>query len=121
MSVRQKRVEERLFEVLRAAFFLEFGDDPRFVDVQITSVSVTPDFRIAHVNYLIGTVDSPRDADREREVAKDLVKVQGLMRRQVNAEIPLKYSPELHFQYDEGLLKRTKIDSILAELEREKK
>lgn len=115
MSTRVKRVEELLGQTLRELFLFQVSD-PRAKGIQLTTINMTPDLRLAHVNYIL---EGERDAKREADVAKALRKLSPFLRRQLTEKVLLKYSPELDFHYDEGFEKEQRIEKILHELENE--
>lgn len=103
---------------LRELFLLEVSD-PRLVGVEVTSVAITSDFRLAHVHYVIGGPGVARNADKETQALRGFKKVSPFLRHRLNDKVSLKYSPELEFHYDEGMEKGLRIERILRDLERE--
>lgn len=119
MSTRQKRVEEAMLHALRELFLFEVHD-PRITGTSITSVSMTPDLQLAHVNYVFGGPGNERDPVREALAAKGFLKVAPFLRHALAKKITLKYTPNLEFHYDEGLEKGLRVEQVLREIETEK-
>lgn len=118
MSTRVKRVEEVMTHALRELFLYEVND-PRLQGIDITSVQMTPDLRLAYVRFVIGGPGAPRDDAREREAVKGFQKVTPFLRHQLAEKIILKYSPDLKFFYDEGLEKEMRIERLLSDIKKE--
>jgi len=107
---RPARVGERIREEL-SLLLLRKVNDPGLAPVTVTEVSVTPDLRIAHVNYsaLVSTEERPA-------VAKALRRSSGFLRRELGHLLGLRYAPELQFHYDDSFDRGARIDAILREI-----
>ncbi|MFA6146939.1 MAG: 30S ribosome-binding factor RbfA [bacterium] len=107
---RPARVGERIREEL-SLLLLRKVNDPGLAPVTVTEVSVTPDLRIAHVNYsaLVAPEDRPA-------VAKALRRSSGFLRRELGHILGLRYAPELQFHYDDSFDRGARIDAILREI-----
>jgi len=107
---RPVRVGERIREEL-SLLLLRKVNDPGVAPVTVTEVSVTPDLRIAHVNYsaLVPTEERPA-------VAKALRRSSGFLRRELGHLLGLRYAPELQFHYDDSFDRGARIDAILRDL-----
>jgi ribosome-binding factor A len=79
--------------------------------VTVTEVSVTPDLRIAHVNYSALVPPEERPA-----VAKALRRSSGFLRRELGHLLGLRYAPELQFHYDDSFDRGARIDAILRDI-----
>jgi ribosome-binding factor A len=104
---RPARVGERIREEL-SILLLRKVRDPGLASVTITDVSVTPDLKIAHVNYsaLVGP-------EERKAVAQALRRSEGFLRRELGKVLGLRYAPELLFHYDDSFDRGARIDEIL--------
>jgi ribosome-binding factor A len=104
---RPVRVGERIREEL--SMILQFKvKDPGVAHVTITEVRVTPDLKLARVNYsVLGTEDERRLA------ARALRRCNGFMRSEVGHALNMRYAPELTFFHDDGFAKVARIDHLL--------
>ena len=107
---RSVRVGERIREEL-SLLLLRKVNDPGLAPVTVTEVSVTPDLRIAHVNYSALVAKEERPA-----VAKALRRSSGFLRRELGQLLGLRYAPELQFHYDDSFDRGARIDAILREI-----
>jgi ribosome-binding factor A len=107
---RPARVGERIREEL-SLLLLRKVNDPGLAPVTVTEVSVTPDLRIAHVNYSALVPKEERPA-----VAKALRRSSGFLRRELGHLLGLRYAPELQFHYDDSFDRGARIDAILREI-----
>jgi ribosome-binding factor A len=100
-------VGERIREEL--SMILQFKvKDPGVAHVTITEVRVTPDLKLARINYsVLGT-----DEDR-RLAARALRRCNGFMRSEVGHALDMRYAPELTFFHDDGFAKVARIDHLL--------
>ena len=104
---RPARVGERIREEL-STLLLRKVRDPGLASVTITDVSVTPDLKVAHVNYsaLVGP-------EERKAVAQALRRSAGFLRRELGKVLDLRYAPELQFHYDDSYDRGARIDEIL--------
>ena len=107
---RPARVSERIREEL-SLLLLRKVNDPGLAPVTVTEVSVTPDLRIAHVNYSALVPQEERPA-----VAKALRRSSGYLRRELGHLLGLRYAPELQFHYDDSFDRGARIDAILRDI-----
>ena len=107
---RPARVGERIREEL-SILLMRKVNDPGLAPVTVTEVSVTPDLRIAHVNY--SALVSPEERPA---VAKALRRSSGFLRRELGHLLGLRYAPELQFHYDNSFDRGARIDAILRGL-----
>jgi ribosome-binding factor A len=89
--------------------------DPGLSSVTVTEVSVTPDLKIAHVNYsaLVGP-------EERKAVAQALRRSSGFLRRELGKVLDLRYAPELQFHYDDSYDRGARIDELLRGISVEK-
>lgn len=104
---RPARVGERIREEL-SLLLQRKARDPGLSSVTITDVSVTPDLKIAHVNY--SALVAPEE---RRAVAQALRRSEGFLRRELGKVLELRYAPELQFHYDDSFDRGARIDEIL--------
>jgi ribosome-binding factor A len=104
---RPARVGERIREELSLLLQRKVRD-PGLSSVTITDVSVTPDLKIAHVNYsaLVGP-------EERKAVAQALRRSAGFLRRELGKVLDLRYAPDLQFHYDDSYDRGARIDEIL--------
>jgi ribosome-binding factor A len=85
--------------------------DPRVTHITITSVRLSPDLRVARVNFVpLGGHGDP-DA-----IIAGLSSATGYLRRELGRRVRLKYVPELNFHLDEDLDKAMGITALLDRL-----
>jgi len=104
---RPARVGERIREEI-SILLLNKARDPGLSGITVTEVSVTPDLRIAHVNYSALVAPEERPA-----VANALRRSSGFLRRELGHLLGLRYAPELMFHYDDSYDRGARIDAIL--------
>jgi ribosome-binding factor A len=85
--------------------------DPRIGFVTVTRVEVTPDLRTARVYVgVLGT-------EKQRQASlTGLKQASGFLRRALGQSLRLRYTPELVFQYDEGLDASDRVARLLEEI-----
>jgi ribosome-binding factor A len=107
---RPARVGERIREEL-SILLQRKVNDPGLSPVTITDVSITPDLKIAHVNYsaLVGP-------EERKAVARALRRAEGFLRRELGGALGLRHAPELHFHYDDSYDRGAHIDSLLKKI-----
>jgi len=111
---RPARVGERIREEL-SLLLQRKARDPGLAAVTVTDVSVTPDLKIAHVNY--SALVSPEE---RKGVAQALRRSEGFLRRELGKVLDLRYAPELQFHYDDSFDRGARIDAILKGITGEK-
>jgi ribosome-binding factor A len=98
-----ERIREELSTILQFKV-----KDPGVSRVTVTEVRVTPDLKLARVNYsVLGT------EEERREAARALRRCNGFLRKEVGRALDLRYSPELTFFHDDGFAKVARIDHLL--------
>ncbi len=110
-SQRQLRVGELIRRVLADALMRGEHHEPSLEGVSVTvgEVRLSPDLKVATVHVMpLGGQDTER-------VLEGLERAKGELRRRVNREVRLKYSPELRFRLDETFDKMDETRRILAE------
>ena len=85
--------------------------DPRIGFITVTGVKVSPDLRVAKVFYsMMGTGEAREETQRGLDAAK------GFVRREIAAQLKLRFSPEIFFTFDESVSEGDKIDRLLREV-----
>jgi len=108
------RRSDRLGEGIREEVARIIGGglkDPRIGFVTVTRVSLTSDLRTARVS--VGVLGDP--AQRTRTVA-GLRQAAGFMRRELGRRLQVRHTPELLFEYDEGLDATERVARLLEEV-----
>ena len=106
---RSRRVNAIIQEVL--AEEVERLTDPRIGLVSITGVNVAPDMRRATVFV------SALDQSRLEETIKGLTAAAPRLRAALGRQVHIKYTPELQFKPDGGIMEGERIEAILRELQ----
>lgn len=106
-TARMRRVNEVIREVLAAAIATDLKD-PRIGFVTITHVETSPDLRSArvYVSVLGGS------EDRERTLA-GLRSAHGFLQGRINAELRMKRTPTLSFEYDDSIERGARISELI--------
>lgn len=110
---RSERVSQQLHELLAACLLTTVGD-PRVSNVQITHVDLSPNLRFARIFYVLFG-DEERGFDKQVQAALD--RSIGLLKREVGAQLALKYIPDMEFKYDESIERARRIDELLSNLD----
>jgi ribosome-binding factor A len=107
MAYRQERLEKIIERELSSILLMDVKDD-RLKYVSITKVTLTKDYSIATIYYLVhGTPEQAEATGKTLEEAK------GFLRSEISKRIDLRKSPELRFKRDESLEYGSKIENIL--------
>jgi ribosome-binding factor A len=107
---RMRRVDEAMRAVLSDAIATDLKD-PRIGFVTVTSVKTSPDLRHASV-YVSVLGDEPT-----RQASIDgLRSAHGYLQRRVAAELILKHTPTLDFEYDPSVDHGMRITELLDEI-----
>ena len=89
--------------------------DPKLRDLHISRVELSDDLRHAKVYYTL-----PLGSDKTAAITKSLQKAKGFMRSHLAKQLNLRFTPDLHFWYDETVEKVEEIEKLLADLARER-
>jgi ribosome-binding factor A len=108
-----KRRPERLAEQIKEEVSMIIAgevEDPRVGFATITEARLSPDLRYAKIYVsVVGT---------EAEIRESLAALNHaarFVRRQLAAALRMKYTPELHFVYDETAASAARIEELLSE------
>jgi ribosome-binding factor A len=104
---RMRRVDEAVREVLSDAITKDLKD-PRVGFVTVTEVKTSPDLRHARVY-----VSVLGDEHARSETLAGLRSAHGFLQARVAAELPLKRTPTLTFEYDESIDRGMRISRLI--------
>jgi len=107
---RMRRVDEAVREVLSDAIARDL-QDPRVGFVTVTAVKTSPDLRHARVY-----VSVLGDEQTRTETLDGLKSAHGFLQGRVAAELTLKHTPMLTFQYDESVDRGMRITQLINEI-----
>ena len=110
---RMRRVDEAMRTVLSDAIAKDL-QDPRVGFVTVTGVKTSPDLRHARV-----FVSILGDLNAREESLTGLRSAHGFLQARVAAELRLKHTPTLTFQYDESVDRGMRISRLLDQHERD--
>lgn len=108
-SGRMRRVDEAVREVLSNSIATQL-QDPRVGFVTVTGVKTSPDLRHARVYVSVLGDERAREASLE-----GLRSAHGFLQGRVAAELSLKHTPTLAFEYDESIDRGMRISKLLEE------
>ena len=115
--MKKTRRTSRVGENVRDALVEVFRYDLKDVQLglsSITGVDVSPDLHLARV-FISGLRE-----DETKATIQELHRVRGKVRHFLGKRIRLRYTPELEFRYDDTPERGGRIESLLAELNRNK-
>jgi ribosome-binding factor A len=113
-SRRPERVSGLLQEAVSEILLREVKD-PRVEGVTLTGVETTPDLKLAKVYF-----STLRPENHETALA-GLKSAAGYIKRQISTRLQLRHTPELRFFYDTTLDKANRLESLLRQVEQEKR
>ena len=112
MSRRTERLGEEIREEVARMVTAELKD-PRIGFVTVTRVDLGPDLRQARI--FVGVLGT----EKQRQTSlTGLKQAAGFMRRALGQRLRLRHTPELVFQYDEGLEASDRVARLLDEIQR---
>jgi ribosome-binding factor A len=106
-SLRCRRVAESVKETLGRIVTQEMSD-PRLGFVTVTNVKVSPDLRQARV--FVSVLGA--EGDRSKALAA-LKHAAGFLKRRCGDELKLRFTPNLRFEFDEGIDKSIRVSELL--------
>ena len=114
MSRRTERLGEEIREEVARMISGELKD-PRIGFVTVTRVDLGPDLRQARI--FVGVLGT----EKQRQASLvGLKQASGFMRRALGQRLRLRHTPELLFQYDEGLDASDRVARLLSEINQPK-
>ncbi len=115
MSRRTEQVAEAIKEEVSGLIQRELRD-PRLGFVTVTRVEVSPDLKYAKIFFsVLG------DETSKQESLKVLKHASGFLRHELSHKMTIRYTPQLHFEFDVAMEHGDKIQRLLMELEQEEK
>jgi ribosome-binding factor A len=99
------QIREELADVIGAL------KDPRIGFVTVTRVSLTEDLRMARVG--VGVLGEPAQRDKTLE---GLRQAAGFVRRELGRRLRVRHTPEIVFEYDQGLDATDRVARLLDEI-----
>jgi ribosome-binding factor A len=117
-GTRVLRVERAVREELAALLAAEVRD-PGAAGAIVTRVEMSKDLRSARVHVRL--LEGGDDAAKRKALVDGLHRASGMLRSELTRRLQLRFAPEVRFMYDEGVDRSTRIESLLAEIEAEKK
>jgi len=114
-KIRTARVESAIKREIATAILLEVKD-PRIGFVSVTGVSLTKDYKIAHV-----FVSIMGDEKAKKKSLAGLKAGAGFFRHYIGENVRLQFTPEIIFEIDTTLDERARIDGLLQQIEESNK
>ena len=109
MTDRMRRVNESIREVLSEA--VGGLQDPRIGFVTVTAVQTSADLR--HARVFVSVLGSERKRERTLE---GLASAHGVLQARIAAELRMKRTPQLSFEYDPTVEHGVKMSQLIDEL-----
>jgi ribosome-binding factor A len=106
-----RRVDEAVRAVLSESISTQL-QDPRVGFVTVTGVKTSPDLRHARVYVSVLGDEAAREASLE-----GLRSAHGFLQSRLAAELVLKHTPALTFEYDESVVRGMRLSQLLDEVE----
>ena len=108
-TARMRRVDEAMRQVLGDALAQELKD-PRIGFVTVTDVKTSPDLRHARVYVSVLGSETEQDA-----TLAGLQSAHGFLQGRVAAELRLKHTPLIEFDYDETVDRAMRLSALMEE------
>ena len=109
-SHRQRRVADLIQKEL-ADLLQRDAHDPRFEQVSITAVDLTPDLKHARVYFsVLG------DESAVQEILRAFEKAAGYLRKKLAARVQLRHMPDLAFSFDNSLSEGDRIERLFRQI-----
>lgn len=111
-----KRIDRvgHLIQMELSQLVLHRMKDPRIGVVTILHVDVTPDLRSARVFYsVLGNEEQRKDTQTALE------KGSGFLQREIGSALQLRYTPKLHFVFDDSYDRGQEIDKVIRKIKSE--
>jgi ribosome-binding factor A len=88
--------------------------DPRLKNITINSVRMSPDLQLAKVYYSAMGTPAERLA-----VDKGLKQASGFVRRSLGEALKMRFTPVIHFYFDESIERAARISELIETVKRE--
>lgn len=109
---RSDRVADSIRQIL-ADVFMRRVPHHGLEGITVTAVHVTDDLQHARVYYRV--LDSEKRADAEKSLAES----KWMIRKELGHELHLKFTPDLHFEFDDSLEYGSRIEGLLKKVRTE--
>ncbi len=113
-EIRMKRIQDQVKRVLSEILEGKIND-PRLEGVYITDVSI--DRELDYANIYVSAIGGQ---DRSVDILSGLEKANGFIRFTLGQEVKLRAMPKLRFYWDETPDRVDRIESLLAEIRKER-
>ncbi len=113
-DIRLKKIQDQIHRVLTEILDTKVND-PRVEGVYVTDVSV--DRELDYANIYVSTLEG---SQRAEEILEGLENASGFIRYSLSQEVKLRVMPKLRFYWDETPEKVDRIESLLAEIRKER-
>jgi ribosome-binding factor A len=113
-SKRILQVGEQIREHIAMMLIRGELSDPRLKNITINAVRVSPDLQLAKVYYSVMGSDADRTA-----VDKGLKQASGFVRRSLGETLGMRYTPVVHFYYDESIVRAARISELIENIKQE--
>ncbi len=117
-STRVLRIAQGVREELASLLAGEVRD-PGAEGAVITRVEVAGDLRSARVHVRL--LEGGDDPARRKRLLASLTRAAGMLRREVGQRLSLRFAPELRFFYDDGTDNASRVEQLLAEIEKDRR
>ncbi|OVE81822.1 ribosome-binding factor A [bacterium K02(2017)] len=107
---RHDRLEEAYLRELISIMNLKIND-PRLSGVIVTDVLFTPDLKTAKVYF-----NMPDEHTDIKKVLNGFYKSKGFIKKEINQQINIKYTPDLKFYFDDRENVQTSIDELFDQI-----
>lgn len=114
---RAVRVAERVREEIARALVRDLGD-PRLALCVVIRVEMPDDLSLARV--MVRLASGGTDEAAQKRLLAGLGAASGILRKRVGQNVGLRRAPELRFFYDEGQDATTRVEELLAEIEKDR-
>ena len=113
-EIRLKKIQDQIQRVLTEILETKVND-PRIESVYVTDVSVDRELDYANIY-----VSSLAGSEQAEEILAGLENASGFIRYTLSQEVKLRVMPKLRFSWDETPEKADRIESLLAEIRKER-
>lgn len=113
-DIRLKKIQDQIKRVLTEILETKVND-PRIESVYVTDVSVDRELDYANIY-----VSSLAGSEQSEEILAGLDNANGFIRYTLSQEVKLRVMPKLRFYWDETPEKADRIESLLAEIRKER-
>ena len=111
---RSVRVAEAIRNELSMLLLTKVGD-PKLADVAFSRVQLADDLQYARIFFSV-----PGDKKRQVAAEEGLQRAKGFMRSHLAKVLNMRYTPELHFVYDQQVEKVVEIEKLFHEIAKER-